>query len=399
MQIYKDIYKSHLLTLSGTPLLCIKCLSDCTGSVMHKIRSSAKNSWQVIKFLAKSTKTALDWLIDRTMNPKPIARVAINMRPIRLSWGGGNQWVSLITRSLRSSGYLVRFSLDQPVDCILIGDSKVPGSIQGRPSLSTTTSFGLEDIARYVDQHPEVMCIHRINDTDQHRSSNYRDELLAKANKFAHHTVFISEWVRDYHAEKWFDKNKPHTVILNGADPKIFHPFGSAEFVPGGILRLVTHHWSKNWMKGFEVYQEIDQLIANGHLPDTELWVIGRWPDEIRWKVAKTFGPIYGKNLARLLRSCHVYVTASKWEAGGMHFIEGVQCGLPLLYHLDGGGIVELGRRFGIGFRDDVRSAILKMRECYSELRSTILQNTHSGEQMCLEYKRVIQQLIVKKKT
>ena len=77
-----------------------------------------------------------------------------------------------------------------------------------------------------------------------------------------------------------------------------------------------------------------------------------------------------------------------------MHFIEGAQCGLPLLYHMDGGGIVELGRRFGIGFREDIRLAILEMRERYAELRRAVLQNPPSGNWMCAEYRWVIQQTI-----
>ena len=56
---------------------------------------------------------------------------------------------------------------------------------------------------------------------------------------------------------------------------------------------------------------------------------------------ARTAPPVGGAELAALLRKCHVYVTASQHEPGGMHFIEGLQCGLPLIFHEDGGGIPE----------------------------------------------------------
>ena len=89
-------------------------------------------------------------------------------------------------------------------------------------------------------------------------------ELLAEANRAADHTVFVSDWLRDYHASRWFDLMRPHSVILNGADPSIFHPIGAATWKPGTPLRLVTHHWSDNMSKGFELYARIDEVIASG---------------------------------------------------------------------------------------------------------------------------------------
>lgn len=319
----------------------------------------------------------------------PVGRVAINMRPTSSPWGGGNQWVRQIARYLTQRGYAVSFDLNSRVDSIILVDPRVGGLVE----------FGPEEIRSYKRRFPEACCIHRINENDQRKNTGVIDTLLAQANEVADHTVFISEWLRNYHAERWFDNNKPHAVIINGADPRIFHPIGGAEFVPDGIMRIVTHHWSDNWMKGFAVYQEIDRLISDRQLPSTELWVIGRWPTEIRWRAAQTFGPRRGARLGRMLRNCHVYVTASLWEPGGMHFVEGVQCGLPLLYHMDGGGIVELGRRFGVGFRNDIRLAILEMRERYPELRRAVLQNPPSGDRMCVDYGRVIQQTIQLKRS
>jgi glycosyltransferase involved in cell wall biosynthesis len=315
------------------------------------------------------------------------ARVVFNMRPVHLPWGGGNQWVNQMVRSLRSVGYSVRFSLGRATDCVVLVD----------PRLTEPNGIGMDDIDKHKKRYPRAVCVHRVNENDQRKQTTFMDRLLAEANSFADYTVFISSWLRDYHAERWFDKRKPHSVITNGADPRIYNPFGSTEHRPGDTFRIVTHHWSDNWLKGFAVYQEVDRLIAKGKLPDTELWVIGRWPSEISWKAAKTFSPTRGVHLARLLRNCHVYITASKWEPGGMHFIEGAQCGLPVLYQRDGGGIVEVARRFGIGFADDVYSAIVEMRERYPELRRKVLENAPSGDEMCCAYRQVIQHAILSK--
>ena len=312
------------------------------------------------------------------------ATVAINMRPIRSSWGGGNQWNLQLTAFLRQTGYRVRHDLKRPVDCIVMADPRNVG----------TVSFGVNEISRYLDDNPHTTCVHRINENDLHRGSDYMDDLLAEANAIADHTVFISAWLRDYHAQKWFDSNKDHSVIHNGADPSIYHPIGSRSLEPGGNLVLVTHHWSANWLKGFSVYQRIDEQIASGRLPRTEFWVIGNWPDEVKWRAANTFEPAFGSKLAETLRRCHVYVTASKWEPGGMHFIEGLQCGLPVLYHEDGGGIVEVAAPFGLKFQDDPLSAVCEMRDRYAEFRGKAQRSSPSGDHMCVQYRRLIQSLV-----
>jgi hypothetical protein len=74
--------------------------------------------------------------------------------------------------------------------------------------------------------------------------------------------------------------------------------------------------------------------------------------------------------------------------------VEGAQCGLPLLYHEDGGGVVEAGLRYGIGFRDNVGQALLAARARYDELRQQVLTRLPSGDRMVLAYAEIIQRLL-----
>jgi glycosyltransferase involved in cell wall biosynthesis len=305
------------------------------------------------------------------------------MKPLDRPWGGGNWWLSQLVRRLEDAGYDVRFDLRKKPDCVLLVDPRVGGNVV----------FGARDIARHRDRHSNALCLHRINECDLRKGTNEIDGLLAEASRAADHTVFISGWLRDYHAERWFDLERPHSVILNGADPDIFHSRGSVHLRPGAMMRLVTHHWSDNPMKGFDVYEEVDGLIADGTLEGVELWVIGRWPSQYEWRAARTFPPTMGRELADLLRQCHVYLTASRWEPGGMHHVEGAQCGLPVLYHDDGGGIVEMASRYGIGYRDDVAGAIAAMRARYPDLRRRLLEHAPSGSAMCDAYEQVIASL------
>jgi glycosyltransferase involved in cell wall biosynthesis len=320
------------------------------------------------------------WM-KRLRGHEPVARVAFNQPMVDGPWGGSNVFVSQCAAYLRWRGYDVRFDLRAKVDLIILIDPRVEG-------------FGPREIAAYRRAHPGTRVLHRVNECDQRKNTRFMDDLLRDANALADYTVFISQWLRDYHAERWFDETRPHRAIYNGADPRVFHPIGSAHYDGRGPFRVVTHHWSNNPMKGFDVYREVDRQIAEGELPDTELWVIGRWPEDIKWRRARVFPPTHGIDLARQLRACHAYVTASRWEPAGMHHVEGAQCGLPLAYHEDGGGIVEAGLRYGIGYRDDVRSAIRQVREDYAAMRARVLDAMPSGDRMCAEYVDVIQRML-----
>lgn len=314
----------------------------------------------------------------------PVARVAMNMRPVFGAWGGGNQWLLQLSRYLQFCGYRVQYDLRGAVDGIVMTHSGLTGEL----------SISLDEVKAYKARHPRVRVVHRVNDNDVRKKTTGMDARLARFDAVADHTVFISEWLRDHHADQWFDRAKAHSCILNGADPAIFHPVGGRAWRGDEPLRLVTHHWSDNWMKGFRVYQQIDELIAAGRLPGVELWIIGRWPREITWSAARTLPPATGVALATLLRQCHVYVTASQFEPGGMHFIEGLQCGTPIIFHEDGGGIVELARRYGLGFRGDVIAAIDSIRARYAEFRAKLLAEPPSGDRMCIAYREVIQETL-----
>jgi len=318
---------------------------------------------------------------------QPAATVAINLVPKNGSWGGANQWTSQLTRYLKACGYRVRHDLRGDVD----------GIVMTHTGLSDGTSFLHREVAEYRAKHPGVPCIQRINDNDVRKGTDKMDALLAEAGAVADHTVFVSGWLRDYHAARWFDRARPHSVIAPGADVSVFHPFGNHPPAPGEPWRVVTHHWSDNWSKGFEAYARIDRAITDGRLRGFELHVIGRWPSDLQWRSARTHPPASGPALAARLRDCHLYVTASRHEPGAMHPVEGAQCGLPVIFSADSGGTVDQCRPFGICFEDDPCPALEEARARYPELRARLLACPPSGDAMCIEYRRLIQALIAGK--
>lgn len=321
----------------------------------------------------------------RELFSKPVATVAFSMRPARGAWGGSSAFVAQLAPVLRRRGYRVCYDLRGDVDLIVIIDPRTDNRLK---------VFGTDEITAYRRAHPRVRVLHRVNECDQRKATTFMDPLLAEANKNADHTTFIAEWLRDYHTARWFDAARPHSVIYNGADPAIFHPIGATTWKPGEPFRLVTHHWSDNPLKGFDVYEQVDAWIADGKLPGFEFWVVGRWPQNIRWRAAKTIAPLSGNALASVLRQCHGYLTASRWEPCGMHHIEGAQCGLPLAAHRDGGGIVEAAERYGVLFGDDYLERLVGFRERYTALRPQLFAQFPSGDRMTLSFADLIQQMI-----
>lgn len=316
---------------------------------------------------------------------RPLASVSFNVRAVSGPWGGSSPFVAQIAEYLKQLGFSICYDLRRRVDIIFLIDPRAD---------QRNKCYGVDAIAAYKDSNPGVKVIHRINECDQRKDTAFMDIMLQKANQVADYTVFISAWLANYHQQRWFDPAEDHGVIYNGADAAVFHPLGSRCYRRGKVLRIITHHWSNHLLKGFDVYEEVDNLIAHGHLKDVELVVMGRYPESIRWQCATLIAPQTAERMAGYLRSCHAYLTASRWEPCGMHHVEGAQCGLPLLYHEDGGGIVEAGQKYGIGFRKDVASAIFKMKDNWTRYRQKVLQKMPSGQRMCNAYLSLIFRLL-----
>lgn len=321
----------------------------------------------------------------RSFRKQPVGTVVLTQKPVNGPWGGSNQFVKQMQTLLLSRGYDVRFDLSRKPDVLIVVD----------PRQSLNKPLGFDEIRRFKENNPDVAVLHRINECDRRKNTEFMDDLLKQTNEYADYTVFISEWLRRYHTERWFDPRKPHSVIYNGADPAVFYPKKKAQkrSTERQVLRIVTHHWAAAYSKGYDVYERLDGMIAENEVDGVVLRVIGRWPEEVRWRSAEIFGPLHGDELAGRLRECDVYINASRWEPCGMSQVEGIQCGLPLIYHRDGGGIVDVGLKCGVEFTDNLMGAIQTMRENYDVYRSKALSLDLGGDRMCMEFARLVRML------
>jgi hypothetical protein len=181
---------------------------------------------------------------------------------------------------------------------------------------------------------------------------------LRIANYCADHTVYVGTWLQKLDLTFKYP-GKSSSVILNGADSNIFNSMGCNKWAANQPLKIVTHHWSGNWMKGFDVYQRIDKLLEKTFWKDKiEFTYIGNLPNNFKFKNANYIKPLSGRDLADELRKHHVYITGSINEPGGNHQIEGALCGLPLLY-INSGCMPEYCNGYGVMFEEQfIESAI-----------------------------------------
>ena len=143
--------------------------------------------------------------------------------------------------------------------------------------------------------------------------------------------------------------------------------------------RIVTHHWSDNINKGFDFYHKLYEYSKTHD--DIELVFIGRKFNDMYDDKPKVHGPYKGLELANALRNCDVYITASIYDACPMHVLEGLSCGLPMLYidHEGGGRNIctftydKVGEPF-TNF-DEILEGINKIKENYDRYRNNILKN------------------------
>ena len=307
-------------------------------------------------------------------------KIFFNRVPRNEPYGGGNQFLVGIVNRLKNLGHNVVFHLEKDIDLIFMMDPR-PGDI----------GYSLHHIAGYKQHFPEVKILHRVNECDKRKGTNEIDNLLLEGMRISTEVVFISEWLRGYFEDLGFKKDSK--IIYNGCDLSHFKPETTRP--KREKLKLVTHHWSDNWMKGFDLYTELDRYISKNPNSNLEFTYIGRYYKEYTPKATTILTPTFGSDLGDKLRDHDIYVTASKFEPCGMHHVEGSASGLPVLYHKDGGGINELCKNHGEEFDsfDHFLEKLELVHQNLDEYRQKIDYNYLSLDRCIDSYVKVIQEI------
>ncbi len=305
-------------------------------------------------------------------------------------WGGGNLFAkNLIEYLTKKDHEVINHLLDDDIDLILITEPR-------RTSESSAyTHLDVIDYIKYVKS--DTLVVHRINECDERKGTNFVNKYLIGANNVADQTIFVSNWLmRLYLNQGLNDKN--NKVILAGANNKIFNKKGFSHWDKKAKFKIVTHHWGANWNKGFDVYSKLDDLLGLGEWKEKiDFTYIGNLPKNFDFKNSKFVSPLSGKALANELKKNHVYVTASINEPSGNHHIEGAQCGLPILY-INSGGIPEYCNDYGIEFNiNNLEIKLNEMMENYYTYVKKLDNYRFNSTNMSEEYEELFLQMVKNK--
>ena len=203
-----------------------------------------------------------------------LGKVFFNLKPPKGSYGGGSFFVQNMTQYLLDKNYYVTYELEPDLDYIIIID----------PRKGINKKYGIEDILEYLNNlkkdtnkvetsndnsSKKIKLIYRVNECDIKRFRSINIEpLIIKTIKSVDKVIFISKWLQDYFIKKYKLKLKNYSCILNGCNNNFFFPneldlnLSLGNNLNKPKIKLVTHHWSDNYLKGFHIYNLIDKYLG-----------------------------------------------------------------------------------------------------------------------------------------
>jgi len=308
-------------------------------------------------------------------------KILFTLEPQDKAMGGGNFFVENFIKFLKSKNHNIVFNLEKEIDLIFIID----------PRKGKFKKYSIDNFIEYKKNNPNVKIIHRVNECDikREKSINIEPKLL-ETMKIADKVIFVSKWLEEYFITKYKLKINS-TAILNGCNREHFFPKNKNL---SKKIKIVTHHWSDNYLKGFHIYNKIDKLLKKKN--NFEFIYIGRYNKDYNPKRINLISPKKGLELGSLLRDCDIYLTATQNEPGAMHYLEGISCGLPVLYCTGGGGVQEICCKYGEEF-SDIDTFIEKLdliKNNYDNYVNKIDYEYLSSERCCQQYYDEIIKLI-----
>jgi len=309
-------------------------------------------------------------------------KVFFNLRPPRGSYGGGAFFVKNLIDYLEKNNIETTFKLNSNIDIIFLIDPR-----KGKHKL-----YGIWDILKFKERNPKVKIIHRVNECDIKRKKSINiEKILLHSMNHSDKVIFVSSWLKQYYINKYNDCSKLNSkFILNGCNHNFYYPYKKGEKIKNEKLIIVTHHWSNDYLKGFEIYNKLDEKLNIRN--DFELIFVGNYNKSYSPKNVKLISPKNGKELGDILRQSDIYLTATQNEPGGAHYLEGLSCGLPILFYKNGGGVKEICEPCGEEFIDidDFFVKLELIKNNYDKYVNNINYNYLNSNRCSKEYYDII---------
>ena len=316
-------------------------------------------------------------------------KVSIGSKIVDGPWGGGNLFAKNLSKYLIENGHEVIYDLSsKDIDIILLTDP--------RNRRSSSSTFNHKDIQRYLKYvNSNAVVIQRVNECDERKNTSNINKFYMQASEVANHIVFVSDWLKNIYTELGIPEYKC-SVIKAGANPEVFYPINNIRKIDK--FKLVTHHWSAHWNKGFDTYLQIDKMLESNYWSNKiEFTYIGNLNENVSLNNTNIVSPLSGKELADEIRKNDLYITASINEPSGNHHIEAAQCGLPILFR-NSGGIPEYCEGFGESFNniEEFEKKLVKILDNYEGYKLKMKIYPFNSEKMCEDFYHLFNQIYEK---
>jgi hypothetical protein len=241
----------------------------------------------------------------------------------------------------------------------------------------------------------KIPIVNRVNNSSEARDDpdlRYNRSRFS-AGRCADHSVFISQWLRDVYANNGL-LLEASSVIHNGGDTSLFRSSETQKDLSKPVS-IVTHHWSSNAKKGFDIYVQLDRLIHEKRLPfECSFTYIGNIPEGVAFNATHCRGVLSPQEIAKELPKHNIYITAARNEGAGMHHIEAALCGLPILY-IESGALPEYCGGFGEVYNlQSLENALRRIVDRYQEYRLRLNSYPFTAEVMCERYFKLFENLV-----
>ena len=269
-------------------------------------------------------------------------KVLFSLNPETTQGGGGVSFARTLADALGAAGVPVSFDLEEPADVLLV-----------------FAHVGSERLMRRA-KRAGMRIVQRLDeriDPDESRVRLRKHGHLLALNRFVDLTIFQSQFVR-VNMGPWCVAPASR-VILNGVDPRVFHPGGPRMSLEGDPAVLHVS-WSIGASKRLD---RLGDLLAVAP-PGLRLHLVGRHADtHAAWLTDPrviAHGAKPRDDVATLMRSATFLFFPSQLEPCPNTPIEAMASGLPVLYDASGGTPEVLGDT-GMAMSDSLAADIDRM--------------------------------------
>ena len=190
----------------------------------------------------------------------------INFKPDNIkAYGGGNITTYYIEKYFQNkyNNFKITYELQNSIHLYLIIDPFKDNNFK---------KYSLEEVISHRNTHNKYgKIIVRVNDCDITRPNllpeRSREKEIIKNNNQINYYIFNSEFIRNYYSK--FINIGSSTVIYNACDTSIFYP---GKFIKPEKWRIVTHHWSNNMNKGYQMYYDLWKFLKRTENGTTNIY-------------------------------------------------------------------------------------------------------------------------------